>query len=110
LTAFVLSAMGATILIVWPMTGPSAWLRENVLRKVLPANVAEVLDCYVCMSFWMGLLMGALWWWWTDNVMYWLGCLMTPTLFWIVLTSSTSSTDADGNDEVNNVRASDDEP
>lgn len=90
---FLLSAMGATILIVWPETGPSAWVRESILRKLLPGRASGVVDCYVCLSFWMGLAFGALWWCWTGKPMYWCGCLMIPAVFWIVLHMPTREDD-----------------
>jgi hypothetical protein len=52
--AYLLSSMGLTILIVWPQTGPSAWVRERVLRRALPGRAKEVLDCYICCGFWAG--------------------------------------------------------
>ncbi len=77
--------MGLTVLIVWPQDGVGAWVRENVLRKILPGKSKEVLDCYVCTGFWSGLVLSPLWWLmcrerWTVS-----GCLMTPALFWLVL-------------------------
>lgn len=99
LIGFLLSAMGATVLIVWPETGPTAWLREKVLRRVLPGRVGGVLDCYICMSFWMGLAFGALWWCWTRNPMYWCGCLMAPVVFWVVLNRYTHESEHDSDVE-----------
>ncbi len=83
--SFLLSSMGLTILIVWPQDGPGAWVREQVLRHVLPEKAQGVLDCYVCMSFWSGLALSPLWWWMCREYWAWAGCLMTPALFWIIL-------------------------
>ena len=37
-TGYLLSAMGLTVLIIWPEGGPGAFLREKVFRRVLPAH------------------------------------------------------------------------
>ena len=73
----------AEILIVWPQDGPGAWLRERPRRAA--GQGKEVLDCYVCMSFWSGLALSPLWWSMCREPWTWAGCLMPPSLFWIVL-------------------------
>jgi len=85
LTTYLLSSFGMTVLVVWPETGPSAWVRDKLLRRLLWPGAREVFDCYVCFSFWASLLLSPIWWlfehvWWA-----WTGCLMTPGLFWLVL-------------------------
>jgi len=85
LLAFLLASMGLTVLILWPEGGPSGWFRETVLRRLLPGKSKDVLDCYVCFGFWAGLALSPLWWWWTDQPWCWSGCLMTPSLFWLVM-------------------------
>ncbi len=37
-TGYLLSAMGLTVLIIWPEGGPGAFFREKVFRRVLPAH------------------------------------------------------------------------
>ncbi len=85
LIAYLLSSMGLTILIVWPDSGPSAWLRERCLRPLLPSAAKSVLDCYLCLGFWVGLATSWPWWRITGEVWAWSGCLMTPCAFWLVL-------------------------
>ena len=58
--AYLLSAMGLTVLVVWPQTGPGAWLRERLLRRSLPPRFREILDCYICCGFWSGLALSPL--------------------------------------------------
>ncbi|SDT89475.1 hypothetical protein SAMN05444156_0509 [Verrucomicrobium sp. GAS474] len=87
LIAYLLSAAGLTILLVWPEDGPGSWLREKVLRPLLPEKARGVLDCYICSGFWCGLAMSALWWSWYREPWLWTGCLMIPALFWFVLRS-----------------------
>lgn len=82
---FLLSAVGLTILIVWPETGPGAFLREAVLRKILPQSAGKALDCYVCLGFWAGLLLSPAWWFLTREHWVWFGCLMVPAIFWFTL-------------------------
>lgn len=89
-----LSAIGFTILIVWPQTGPSAWLRDQVIRRALPGSAAAVLDCYICLSFWAGLFLGAAWWYATGAAWCWAACLMTPGLMWLALRQSPSQEEA----------------
>ena len=89
LVSFLLSSLGLTILIVWPQEGPGAWLRERVLRRVLPGKAKEVLDCYICLGFWSGLALSPLWWLMCRQPWVWGGCLMTPALFWLVLRNPT---------------------
>ena len=57
LLAYLLSAVGLGVLIVWPQTGPRAWMRERVFRKLLPGTCGNVLDCYICCGFWCGLIL-----------------------------------------------------
>jgi hypothetical protein len=85
LIAYILSAMGLTILVVWPTAGPSAWGREHILRPLLPGKSKEVLDCYICFSFWAGLIASPLWWHWYKEPWIWLGCLIMPAVFWLAL-------------------------
>ncbi len=82
---YVFSAMGLTILIVWPAQGPSAWIRDQVLRRMLWPAARGVLDCYICLSFWMALALAPLWWHWTHCRWVWAGPLMLPAVFWLVL-------------------------
>ncbi len=82
---FVLSAMGLTVVVVWPETGPGAWCRERLLRPLLPKRIRDVFDCYICFGFWTGLGLGALWSVMLDIWFYWFGCLMIPAMFWIIL-------------------------
>lgn len=85
LLAYLLASMGLTVLVVWPQKGPGAWLRDKLLRSVLPASSTEVLDCYICCSFWCSLLLSPLWWAICGRAWYGTGCLMTPGLFWLLL-------------------------
>jgi hypothetical protein len=77
--------MGATILIVWPVDGPGAWIRDRLLRPTLPGKAKAALDCYICLGFWCGLGISLPWWLWYREPWVWLGCLMVPTVFWLVL-------------------------
>ncbi len=63
LITLLLSTMGIAVLIVWPEAGPSAWLRDRVLRRILPKSAQVVLDCYICAGFWCGMLLAPIWWW-----------------------------------------------
>jgi len=83
--AYLLASMGLTILIVWPEDGPGSWVRERVLRHLIPAKLSGVLDCYVCTGFWAGLVLSAFWWHLYHEPWIWTGCLMVPALFWIFL-------------------------
>ena len=85
LLAYLLSSMGLTILIVWPTGGPGAWVRDRLLRPLLPGQAAEVLDCYICLGFWSGLGLSVPWWLWYRDPTIWFGCLMVPAVFWLVL-------------------------
>lgn len=85
LLAYLLSSMGLTILIVWPEDGPGSWVREKVLRPLIPKKMTGVLDCYICTGFWSGLVFSGLWWWWFREPWIWTGCFMVPALFWIFL-------------------------
>jgi hypothetical protein len=98
LLSYLLSSMGLTILIVWPQDGPAAWLREEVLRRALPGKAKEVLDCYICTSFWSGLALSSLWWCMCGQPWTLAGCLMTPTLFWIVLRNGVPEETASSGD------------
>jgi len=89
LVSFLLSSLGLTILIVWPQEGPGAWIRERVLRSVLPGKAKELLDCYICLGFWSGLALSPLWWLMCRQQWVWGGCLTTPALFWLVLRNPT---------------------
>ncbi len=83
--AYVLSAMGLTILVVWPKEGPGAFAREKALRRILPRFSHGVLDCYICFSFWMGLLLSFPWWCMYRQGWIWFGCLMVPAVFWLFI-------------------------
>jgi hypothetical protein len=85
LLSFLMSSMGLTVLIVWPQDGPSAWLRERVLRRVLWGKAGQVLDCYVCLGFWSGLVFSPVWWFAFRQHWAFAGCLMTPAMFWLIL-------------------------
>jgi len=89
LTSFLVASMGLTVLIVWPQEGPGAWVRERALRRVLPGKAKEVLDCYICLGFWSGLVLSPAWWLMCREHWVWGGCLMTPALFWLVLRNPT---------------------
>lgn len=82
---YLLASMGLTILIVWPEDGPGFWVREKLLRRLLPAKIAGVLDCYVCLGFWCGLILSGLWWYWYRDPSIAMGCLMVSALFWVIL-------------------------
>src|SRR4051812_48963841 len=83
--SYLLASVGLTVLVVWPWKGPSAFLRERLLRRILPAEASAVLDCYVCFGFWGGLALSPVWWTFDHRPWIWLGCLMIPGLFWLVL-------------------------
>ena len=91
LLAYLLGSMGLTVLIVWPDEGPSAWIRERILRRILPGKARQILDCYICLSFWTSLMLSPAWWYTCREFWCWFGCLMTPALFWLVLRPGTSS-------------------
>jgi hypothetical protein len=97
LLAYLLSTSGLTILIVWPQTGPRAWFRESVLRRLLPSVGGEVLDCYICFSFWSGLALSPIWWMFCHRFWCWTGCLMTPYLFWIHLRNDGQGRESEAN-------------
>jgi hypothetical protein len=90
-----LTGMGTCVLVVWPATGPVAWVRDSIFRKLIPSALVGVLDCYICFSFWSGLAWGVLWWWLTE--FYWClaAPLTTPALFWIVLQFAPSLSDTE---------------
>jgi len=83
--AYILAAMGLTILVVWPEHGPGAIVREKFLRRVLPKTAGNVLDCYICLGFWTGLFMSIPWWLMYHLGWIWFGCLIVPTVFWLVM-------------------------
>jgi hypothetical protein len=91
LLSAIFTGMGLTILFVWPEHGPTAWIRDNVIRPTLPAACRGVLDCYVCFGFWAGLLVGALWWWQTRQFWCWSNGFMVSAALWICLRVSSSS-------------------
>ncbi len=85
LLSFVLAAMGLTVLVVWPQGGAGAFLREKLLRKLLPKFARGLLDCYICFGFWAGLLLSVPWWFMYRQPWVWFGCLMLPAVFWLVM-------------------------
>lgn len=85
LISYLLAASGLTVLIVWPDRGPSAWFRERLLRRVLPTAAAAVIDCYVCTGFWSGAVLSPVWWFLGQRTWVWIGCLMIPPIFWLLL-------------------------
>lgn len=87
LLGYLLSAMGLTVLVVWPTGGPGAFFREKILRRLLPKAVQGVLDCYICFGFWSGLAMSLMWWRIYRQPWLWFGCLMIPAAFWMVMGS-----------------------
>jgi hypothetical protein len=82
LITYLLSSAGLTVLIVWPATGPIAWLRDHLLRRVLGPRAGQVLDCYLCSGFWCGLALSPIWWLLYREIWCWSGCLMVPAVFW----------------------------
>ena len=90
LLTYVLSAMGLTILIVWPAVGPSAWVRDRIVRRLLWPQARGMLDCYVCFSPWAALMLAPLWWWQMGCWWLWSGPLMLPTLFWLMMNDARS--------------------
>jgi hypothetical protein len=82
---YVFAAMGLTILIVWPADGPSAWLRDKIVRKLLWPSARGVLDCYICLSVWVALALAPAWWYWVHCQWVWTGPLVLPALFWMIL-------------------------
>jgi len=85
LAAYLLATMGLTVLIVWPESGPIAWLRDKIVRRLLPCGLDKVLDCYICLSFWCGLGMSYVAWRLRPEYWIWGGCLMSPAVFWMLL-------------------------
>ena len=85
LLSFLLAAMGLTVLLVWPQGGAGAYVREKILRRILPKSAAGALDCYICFGFWAGLVLSAPWWFMFHQYWCWFGCLMVPALFWLVM-------------------------
>ena len=83
--AYLLCSVGLTVLLVWPQTGPGAWVRDRVLRRLLPRRARDVLDCYICLGFWAGLALSPIWWAAEHRLWCWTGCLAVPALFWLVL-------------------------
>lgn len=82
--AYALSAMGLTILVVWPENGPGSYVREHLLRRRLPKSAHGMLDCYICFSFWSGLILSVPWWLIYHQNWVWFGCLIIPAVFWWV--------------------------
>jgi hypothetical protein len=89
LAIYVFSSMGATILLVWPVDGPGAWIRERVLRPLLPASARGVLDCYICLSVWVALA-GVPFWWIAGYRWSGIAWLAVPAVFWLVMPESRS--------------------
>jgi hypothetical protein len=90
LATYILSVMGLTVLVVWPEHGPTALLRDRVLKRFLPAAARGVLDCYICCGFWCALLLSPVWWRLCGGYWCWFGCLMVPAIFWMVLPGARS--------------------
>lgn len=84
LVSYVLSSMGLSVLLVWPQRGPSAWVRDRLLLPRLPKSAQAMLDCYLCCSFWSGLLLSPAWWVFYHRPWCWSGCLIAPLLFWLI--------------------------
>lgn len=82
--AYLLAAMGLTILVVWPADGPGALVRDKILRPMLPPAAKGVLDCYICLGFWAGEILAVPWWVMYHAKWVWLGGLMVAALFWLV--------------------------
>ena len=84
LTLYVFSSMGLTILLVWPADGVGAWLRERVIRPLLPRVLRKVLDCYICLSVWIALASVPFWW---MAGYRWSGIAwpVVPAVFWLVI-------------------------
>ena len=80
LLAYLLSAIGLTILVVWPENGPGAFFREKILRKLLPVPLHGALDCYICFAFWAGLILSVAFWFIYGRAWTCFGCLMTPAV------------------------------
>ncbi len=85
LISYLLAATGFTVLVVWPSAGPSAWVRERLIRPLLPPRARGVLDCYVCCGPWCGLLLSPVWWTVSNTAWVWFGPLMIPAIFWFIL-------------------------
>jgi hypothetical protein len=86
---YLFSSMGVTILIVWPADGLGAWVRERVLRRILPVSIKAVLDCYICSSVWIGLIAAPFWW---AAGFHWsaVAWLALPAIFWLAMPESRS--------------------
>jgi hypothetical protein len=89
LVVYVFSSMGATILLVWPVDGPGAWIRERIVRRMLPASAGKVLDCYICLSVWIALI-GVPFWWMAGYRWCAVAWLVVPAVFWLVMPHSRS--------------------
>jgi hypothetical protein len=85
LVEFVLATMGLTILVVWPQGGPMGWIRDRIIRPLLPGKTKGVLDCYICFSFWAGVVVSGIWWWIYGESWIWSGPVMVPAVFWVAL-------------------------
>lgn len=83
--AYMLSAMGLAIVVVWPETGPGAFVREKILHKLIPAALHGLLDCYICFGFWTGLALSVVFWLIYGMAWMYFGCLMVPAAFWLVM-------------------------
>ncbi len=83
--SYALASMGLVILVVWPEDGPGAFVRDKLLRKILPKTAHGALDCYICFGFWSGLLLSVPWWFMYRQDWIWFGCLMIPAVFWLVM-------------------------
>lgn len=105
LLALLLTSVGLTVVIVWPEDGPAAYLRDRVIRVIIPRPARGVLDCYICLGFWVGLVLSPAWWIVSGSYWSWFGCLMTPGLFWILLGNPSSH--AAGNEDSRDERTKD---
>ncbi len=85
LAVYLLAGVGLTVLVVWPDAGPAGWLRDTVFRSILPPRTRGVLDCYICLSFWVGVCLSVVFWLLFRDRWVWFGCLMLPGLFWMLL-------------------------
>lgn len=81
---YLLSSIGLTVIVVWPDKGPAAWIRERIVRFIVPVRLAAALDCYICFGFWSGLALSPLFWWEYRESWCWSGPLITPGMFWVL--------------------------
>ncbi len=89
LAVYVLTNMGLTVLLVWPVDGPGAWVRERLLRRVLPGSAGKALDCYICLSVWVGLA-AAPFWLMAGYRVCGVGWLILPAAFWLAMPEARS--------------------